>query len=93
MPRKVEEVPQSESESESSQQFVPQDDDAETLWKVIEITNERSRQYQVRWEGINPATNKPWPLDWVPKSDCTPDLVKAWKTKKANRKSKGALYS
>ncbi|KAH7925228.1 hypothetical protein BV22DRAFT_975672, partial [Leucogyrophana mollusca] len=49
------------------------------LYEVLEITAERGNKYRVRWAGKDPATGKPWPLDWVPKSDCTPDLVKGWK--------------
>jgi hypothetical protein len=68
-------------------QFVPQEGDEEKLWKVIEITAETKKNYKVRWEGIDPATNKPWAQSWVPKHDCTDDLVLAWKLSKARKKS------
>lgn len=47
-------------------------------WKVIRITAERKREYQVEWAGEDPETGEPWPLDWVPKGDVTEDLVEAW---------------
>jgi hypothetical protein len=74
--------------TDSEDQFVPRDGDEDDLWEVIEIVAEKGKRYRVRWAGINPQTNKPWPLDWVPKSDCTPDIVKAWKQKQAQKKTK-----
>lgn len=83
---------QSDSEAESvhsqtsvaspSQKFVPEDDDEETLWEVESITAEKNNQYKVKWVGLDPMTGKPWAQSWVPKKDCTPDLVLAWKLKK-----------
>ena len=67
-------------------QFVPQDDDEETLWEVVEIIAEKGKKYQVLWAGTDPKTGKPWPPDWVPKHDCTDDLVRAWKKKKLEGK-------
>jgi len=64
-------------------QFVPQDNDDEILYAVEEITAERGNKYKVKWSGVNPATGKPWPQDWVNKRDCTDDLVAEWKAKKA----------
>jgi len=75
--------------------FVPQSDDEETLWKVIEITAERPKFYKVRWDGLNPETGKPWPQSWVPKSDCTDDLRKWWKKKReeeAKKTGKGKSF-
>lgn len=69
--------------SQLETQFVPQEDDAEILWEVIEITAEKPKQYRVRWAGTDPKTRKPWPQSWVPKHDCTDDLVFAWKRKQA----------
>lgn len=54
-------------------------------WKVIKITGERAKTYQIEWAGTDPDTGKPWPLDWVPKEDVTPDLVDAWEEKKEKR--------
>lgn len=76
------------SESDPENQFVPRDDDEQALWEVIEIVAETGRKYQVRWAGLNPQTGRPWSLDWVPKSDCTPQLVKAWKSKKEEAEAK-----
>lgn len=67
-------------------QFVPQENDDETLWEVIEILAERKHQYRVRWDGINPATNNPWAPSWVPKHDCTHKLVHEWKKKQLRQK-------
>ena len=75
--------------SQPETQFVPQEDDVEILWEVIEITAEKGKQYRVRWAGTDPKTRKPWPQSWVPKHDCTDDLVLAWKRKQALKK-KGA---
>ena len=72
--------------SSQETQFVPREDDEEILWKVIEITSEKGDLYKVRWEGNDPETGKPWPQSWVPKHDCTNDLVRAWKRAKAMKK-------
>lgn len=71
---------------ETQSQFVPQDDDAEVLWEVIEITGEKLKYYRVRWAGLDPKTGKPWPQSWVVKPDCTDDLVMEWKRKMALKK-------
>ncbi|KAL0069357.1 hypothetical protein AAF712_003722 [Marasmius tenuissimus] len=76
--------------SDLETQFVPQEDDNETLYRVIEITKERPKEYQVRWAGNNPKTKKPWDLSWVKKSDCTHDLVVEWKKKKARIRASAA---
>lgn len=74
--------------SQPATQFVPQEDDAEVLWEVIEITaeKEKSKLYRVRWAGTDPKTRKPWPQSWVPMHDCTDDLVRTWKRKQASKK-------
>jgi hypothetical protein len=68
-----------------SQRFVPQEDDEETLWEVVEITGERAKQYKVKWKGVDPKTNKPWEQSWVPKHDCTDDLVMEWRKKQRKK--------
>ena len=78
--------------SEPETQFIPQEDDDETLWEVIEITAEKKKLYKVRWKGFDPKTQKPWPLSWVPKHDCTDDLVRNWKFKQAQKKRKCTCY-
>ncbi|RDB16449.1 hypothetical protein Hypma_002839 [Hypsizygus marmoreus] len=75
--------------SERETQFVPQEDDDEVLWEVIEITAEKGRQYKVRWAGVDPSTRKPWAQSWVPKRDCTDDLVLEWKRKQVLKKKEG----
>ena len=77
--------------SDPETQFIPQEDDDETLWEVIEITAEKKKLYKVRWKGIDPKTKKPWPQSWVPKHDCTDDLVRDWKLRQAQKK-KGTCY-
>lgn len=67
--------------TQEERQFVPQSDDEETLWEVIEITAERPKQYKVKWKGIDPDTGRPWAQSWVPKTDCTDDLRRVWKKK------------
>lgn len=74
--------------SSPSQKFVPEEDDDETLWEVIEITAEKGGSYKVKWKGNDPKTMKPWPQSWVLKADCTDDLVKEWK-RKQKEKGKG----
>ncbi|KAF8876922.1 hypothetical protein BD779DRAFT_1804118 [Infundibulicybe gibba] len=72
--------------SERETQFIPQEDDDENLWEVIEITAQRKDQYRVRWAGLDPKTKQPWPLSWVPRHDCTDELVLKWKLKQAKKK-------
>lgn len=69
--------------SEFETQFEPRSNDDDALWEVIEIVAERGKKYRVRWAGNDPKTGRPWPLDWVPKHDCTDHLVEEWKRKKA----------
>jgi hypothetical protein len=76
--------------SDPETQFVPQEDDDETLWEVIEITAEKAKEYKVRWKGVDPKTRRPWPQSWVAKHDCTDDLVRDWKLRLA--KKKGTCY-
>ncbi|KAI0273046.1 hypothetical protein BGY98DRAFT_921758, partial [Russula aff. rugulosa BPL654] len=45
-----------------------------TWWDVVEIVEEDGKRYRVRWAGKDPKTGKPWPLDWVPNSHCSPTL-------------------
>lgn len=81
--------------SERETQFVSQDDDDEILWEVIAITSEKPKAYKVQWAGVDPKTHKPWPQSWVPKRDCTDDLVIEWKRKlalKKKGKSKKCTY-
>ncbi|KAF5370906.1 hypothetical protein D9615_009801 [Tricholomella constricta] len=75
-------------ERKTQSQFVPQDDDAEVLWEVVEITGEKPRHYKVLWAGVDPKTGKPWAQSWVAKRDCTDDLVVEWKRKQALKKKK-----
>ena len=78
--------PPSEESTQGETQFIPQSDDEETLWEVIEITAELPTKYKVKWKGLNPATGRPWPQSWVPKADCTDDLRREWKKKKKKKK-------
>ena len=78
--------------SDPETQFISQEDDDETLWEVIEITAEKKKLYKVRWKGIDPKTQKPWPQSWVAKHDCTDDLVRDWKLRQAQKKKSGTYY-
>ncbi|KAK7442792.1 hypothetical protein VKT23_016036 [Stygiomarasmius scandens] len=82
----------SQDVSEPETQFVPQEDDEDNLWQVIAIVDEDKKMYKVKWAGTD-SNGNPWPLDWVPKHDCTPDLVVEWKKKKARRRSSVASRS
>ncbi|KIJ49276.1 hypothetical protein M422DRAFT_161518 [Sphaerobolus stellatus SS14] len=64
-------------------QFLPHSDDEDNLWEVVEILKESRERYYVKWGGVDPKTNKPWPDSWVPKEDCTDDLIREWKLRKA----------
>ncbi|KXN92050.1 hypothetical protein AN958_10037 [Leucoagaricus sp. SymC.cos] len=76
--------------SSLEEHFVERSDDGETLWEVEQIVGERGNKYRVRWVGVD-EKGKPWPLDWVPKSDCTDPLVRTWKRTKAEKaKRKGS---
>ena len=77
--------------SDPETQFIPQENDAETLWEVIEITAEKGKKYRVRWKGDDPKTQKPWPQSWVAKHDCTDDLVLDWKLRQAKKKKGNCL--
>ncbi|PPQ75824.1 hypothetical protein CVT24_002690 [Panaeolus cyanescens] len=77
--------------SSPSQKFEPQEGDEEALWEVIEITAEKPGYYKVRWDGVDPKTMKPWPLSWVPRRDCTDDLVIAWKKKQKAKKGRKSV--
>ncbi|KIY48474.1 hypothetical protein FISHEDRAFT_73670 [Fistulina hepatica ATCC 64428] len=74
--------------SQSDTQF--QSDGEGQLWEVVKITAEKGKKYKVQWAGAD-EHGKPWPESWVHKHDCTPDLVAAWKEKKAARR-KSAYY-
>src|SRR6266849_7200511 len=51
-------------------------------WDAIEIVEEDGKRYRVRWAGKDPESGKPWPLDWVPNSHCSVDLIRDWEKKK-----------
>jgi hypothetical protein len=53
-----------------------------TWWDVVEIVEEDAKRYRVRWAGKDPKTGKPWPLDWVPNSHCSLDLIRDWEKKR-----------
>lgn len=72
--------------SEFETQFVPRSNDEEVLYEVEQITAEKRHMYRVKWAGLDPTTQKPWPQSWVDKHDCTDALVAEWKAKKAKKK-------
>jgi len=67
--------------SDTLQPFEPCEDDDETSYEVVEITGETKGTYKVCWKGNDPKTRKPWPQSWVPREDCTDDLVRIWNGK------------
>lgn len=67
-------------------QFESQSGDEENLYNVERILAEKGRKYLVQWEGTDPTTGQRWPPDWVPKTDCTNDLIADWKREKAKMK-------
>jgi hypothetical protein len=64
---------------EERTEFVPREDDNETLWIVEKIIAENTRSFKVIWAGLDLSTNRPWKPSWVRKYDCTPDLVAEWR--------------
>ncbi|KDN43243.1 hypothetical protein RSAG8_06210, partial [Rhizoctonia solani AG-8 WAC10335] len=69
-------------------QFEARSDDEENLYNVEKILAERGGRYLVQWEGVDPTTGEKWAPDWVPKTDCTDDLIADWKREKAAKKQK-----
>ncbi|CAE6495641.1 unnamed protein product [Rhizoctonia solani] len=74
-------------------QFEAHSDDGENLYNVEKILAEKGGKYLVQWEGIDPTTGEKWAPDWVPKTDCTDDLIADWKREKAAKKHKGRSIS
>ncbi|KAJ3732709.1 hypothetical protein DFJ43DRAFT_291464 [Lentinula guzmanii] len=70
---------QSQNSSEAETQFIDLPDDDVNLWDAVEIVGESATQFKIKWDGMNPATGKPWPDSWVQKHDATPDLVQGWR--------------
>ncbi|THH14768.1 hypothetical protein EW146_g5603 [Bondarzewia mesenterica] len=75
----------SDDGSSSQTHFVPGPNDKDELYEVIEITGEKPGYYRVKWAGFDTKTGKPWPQDWIPRRDCTDDIVADWKKKKAKK--------
>lgn len=65
--------------SDLETQFIELTDDEVNLWDAVEIVAEKGDMFKIRWEGIDPETQKPWADSWVVKTDCTNDLVEAWR--------------
>lgn len=80
------------SEREPETQFQAHTDDEDVLWEVLEITAENARQYKVKWEGKD-EKGRPWAQSWVPKHDCTDELVIEWKLKKAKQRRASGTYT
>ena len=72
--------------------FQERDGDEDNLWEVEAIVAERGSRYQVRWAGVDDK-GAPWPLDWVPKEDCTDPLVRKWKKQKARKRKRDEKIS
>ncbi|ODO08941.1 hypothetical protein L198_00680 [Cryptococcus wingfieldii CBS 7118] len=81
--------PSSDDDTESihATQFVPQEDDSDTLYDAIRILDERVNkrgggEYLVEWAGIDPDTGKTYLPEWTAKTACTNDLIKEWRAVK-----------
>jgi len=72
--------------------FRERDGDEDNLWEVEAIVAEKGSRYQVRWAGVDDK-GAPWPLDWVPKEDCTDPLVRKWKKQKARKRKRDEKIS
>lgn len=68
--------------------------DEEQDWDVEAILDQRGKgknlRYLVKWAGVD-KSGKPWPNDWVPKSDCSDELVAAWEGSRGRSKSTDAM--
>ncbi|TYJ53431.1 hypothetical protein B9479_005928 [Cryptococcus floricola] len=76
-----------DTESIHATQFVPQEDDSDTLYDAIRILDERVNkrgggEYLVEWAGIDPDTGKTYLPEWTAKTACTNDLIKEWRAVK-----------
>ncbi|KDQ08112.1 hypothetical protein BOTBODRAFT_38215 [Botryobasidium botryosum FD-172 SS1] len=63
---------------------------SEQTWEVTKILKERKDEYLVEWEGVDPATDKPWEPTWIPRENIvTKELIDNWNREKqaARRKS------
>ncbi|KAI0074111.1 hypothetical protein K474DRAFT_1710117 [Panus rudis PR-1116 ss-1] len=79
-----------ESAGSSSRKATPVTDEndlGDGWWVVTEIIAQRGRRYQVLWAGLD-ENGKPWAPSWVSKKDCTPEVVRAWEEKKAEKAKK-----
>lgn len=72
-------------DEEGGTQFLPKENDEETLWDVEAILQERGNRYFLKWGGTD-EHGKPWPNSWVPKYDVTDDLILEWKKKKKEQR-------
>jgi hypothetical protein len=87
--RKINEVIEEDGVDDiiGSTQFEPHEsDNSQTLWDVVAILRESGSKYQVQWAGKDPRNGKPWKPTWIPKEDCTDELIQEWKAQKRNRK-------
>jgi len=81
----------SEDETQPATQFEAGSDDSAVLYEARTILDERVRtlrgksfgEFLVDWAGEDPETGKPWGPTWQKKTDCTNELIKDWKEKKA----------
>ncbi|KAF8492273.1 hypothetical protein BU17DRAFT_72636 [Hysterangium stoloniferum] len=71
--------------TEYGTQFEPLPGDENNLWTVKEILKEARDKYLVNWDGYDPTTGEAWKPSWVPKHDCTDDLIYEWKRNKARK--------
>lgn len=71
--------------SNSEDEFVSEEGDAENVWEATRIIQERKDGYLVEWAGDDPKTRKPWKPSWEPKRNCMAALVKAWKEDKERK--------
>lgn len=82
--RRAQSPPQDQEELEPSAetQFVPQPGDSQAMFEALEIIDERTNQYLIRWAGEDPVTGLPYKPTWEGKNGATPLLVQEWKKAK-----------
>ncbi|KAG8992881.1 DNA polymerase epsilon catalytic subunit, partial [Tulasnella sp. 427] len=62
--------------------------DSDGYWPIERIIQEKGKKFLVKWKGVDKASGKPWPNDWVNKTDCSESLIQGWEKEKADKKRK-----
>ncbi|KAI9822577.1 MAG: hypothetical protein M1827_000296 [Pycnora praestabilis] len=58
---------------------------SDQYWKVKDIIGERSNQYRIDWDGLDPQTGKKYKPTWEPKFYVTKAAIAAWEKRKQEK--------